>query len=76
MDGIKAYLHIDFQRLRNLEVRDTAHWPQSIHEWYDIFKELPLGEEKNEVIVTLSMTTHFTFSWLNLQLPYLLFRKL
>lgn len=24
-DGIKAYLHIDFKRLNNLEVRDTTH---------------------------------------------------
>lgn len=31
MDGIKAYLHIDFQRLNNLEVRDDACWSQFIH---------------------------------------------
>lgn len=30
MDGIKAYLHIDFKRLRNLEVRDLL---ATIHLW-------------------------------------------
>lgn len=31
MQGIKAYLHIDFKRLNNLEVRASACYLQPIH---------------------------------------------
>lgn len=51
MDGIKAYLHIDFKRLHNLEVRDTAHWSQPMHQCYYLLKGFN-WRRKNEIIVS------------------------